>query len=433
MTEEIKLMTRGEGGRDFVWFSPKIDENWREKYSAAFFKNDSQINLFADIENGCYRIYFDKIMRPWEIVRSSIKTVPYVVLMASGKCGSDSAKAFYKILTNYFFGNNQQVEKLFAEIIPKDFIEEVYDNARTPEVEAQISEKLEAIVSNLSDIAVPETKKLEDNKYIFDNYEKNKNAFFSELKRITVLSNKKEYISLVLTGKGIGKFLDNEFDCKPFTSGMCLTTSTIEGGNPIEKAIRTIVSIELSSCPVKTTYKQGEKFVAGGCVIRITYSNGTTETKAVTDDEISGFDPQKVGTQKLVVTYEGCTTSFEVTVTDPFDTVGTTTIQNAPKGNNTKNPETEENDSSLSTILSRIKSDQSFRKLLIITSVIILALLFMVRSCVKKSGNGSEKNSPEQKEQPSSPQSPDSSKKSTTDTLEIKADSCKKNTKDTLK
>jgi len=351
MTEEIKLMTRGEGGKDFVWFSPKIDENWRVKYSAAFFKNDSQINLFADIENGSYRIYFDKIMRPWEIVRSSIKTVPYVVLTASGKCGSDSAKAFYKILTNYFFGNNQQVEKLFAEIIPKDFIEEVYDNARTLEVEAQISEKLEAIVSNLSDIAVPETKKLEDNKYIFDNYEKNKNAFFSELKRITVLSNKKEYISLVLTGKGIGKFLDNEFDCKPFTSGLCLTTGSIDGGKPIVKTIR-------ESKPT------------------------TQPIESVKVDKIAEKD-------------------------NSFFTEGTTSIQKAPKGNNTENPETEENDSPLSTILSRIKSDQSFRNLLIITSVIILALLFMVRSCVKKSGNGSEKNSPEQKEQPSSPQSPD--------------------------
>ena len=425
MTEEIKLMTRGEGGKDFVWFSPKIDENWREKYSAAFFKNDSQINLFADIENGSYRIYFDKIMRPWEIVRSSIKTVPYVVLAASGKCGSDSAKAFYKILTNYFFGNNQQVEKLFAEIIPKDFIEEVYDNARTLEVEAQISEKLEAIVSNLSDIAVPETKKLEDNKYIFDNYEKNKNAFFSELKRITVLSNKKEYISLVLTGKGIGKFLDSEFDSKPFTSGLCLTTGAIDGGKSIEKTIRTIVSIELSSCPVKTTYKQGEKFVAGGCVIRITYSNGTTETKAVTDDEISGFDPQKVGTQKLVVTYEGCTTSFEVTVT-PFTTEGTASGQNAQ--------ETEQKtENKFVQIVCMIRSNPSYRNLLIIMSIIILALLVMVRSCVKRSGNGSEKNSPKPTEQQCSPQSPDSCKKSATDSLKIKVDSCKKSTKDTLK
>lgn len=379
MLDEIKIKTRGEGEKDFVWFSSEsnIDKWWSDKYNQAFYKADSNINLFADIENGNYRIFFEKIMRPWQITRSSTPTYPYVVLSASGKCGSESAKAFYKILTNYFFGNKQEVESLFAEVIPKDFIEEVFYQAQKTEVETLISEKVDVIVSKLSDVEVPETKKLEDNKYIFDNFEKNKNAFFSELRRITEKSEKEEYISLVLTGKGIGKFLDNEFDCKPFTSGLCLTTSTIEGGNPIVKTIR-----EPKSDP---------------------QSSESTKEETKTDND------------------------------DSFLSVGTTTIQNAPKGNNTENPETEENGSPLSTILSRIKSDQSFRKLLIITSVIILALLFMVRSCVKKSGNGSEKNSPEQKEQPSSPQSPDSSKKSTTDTLEIKADSCKKNTKDTLK
>lgn len=375
MLDEIKIKTRGEGEKDFVWFSSEsnIDKWWSDKYNQAFYKADSNINLFADIENGNYRIFFEKIMRPWQITRSSTPTYPYVVLSASGKCGSESAKAFYKILTNYFFGNKQEVESLFAEVIPKDFIEEVFYQAQKTEVETLISEKVDVIVSKLSDVEVPETKKLEDNKYIFDNFEKNKNAFFSELKRITVLSNKKEYISLVLMGKGIGTFLDSEFDCKPFTSGLCLTTGSIDGGKPIVKTIR-------ESKPT------------------------TQPIESVKVDKIAEKD-------------------------NSFFTEGTTSIQKAPKGNNTENPETEENDSPLSTILSRIKSDQSFRKLLIITSVIILALLFMVRSCVKKSGNGSEKNSPEQKEQPSSPQSPDSFKKSTTDTLEIKADSSKKTTK----
>lgn len=427
MLDEIKLMTRGEGNKDFVWFvSEKMDESWRDKYKTAFFQTDSHVNLFVDIENGNYRIYFDKIMRPWTITRSSTLTQPYVVLAASGKCGSESAKAMFKILTNFFFDKQEEVEKLFAEKITKEFVEQNFSLAKTAEVEKAISEKIEDIVSLLSDVPLFEETGLKDNVFVFDVFKKKKNAFFSELRKITDPSESEGYFSLVVTGKNIvERFLANEFDHSIFSRGLCLTTGTIEGGKPIEKTIRTIVSIELSSCPVKTTYKQGEKFVAGGCVIRITYSNGTTETKAVTDDEISGFDPQKVGTQKLVVTYEGCTTSFEVTVT-PFTTEGTAS------GKRTQELE-QKTENKIVQIVYMIRSNPSYRNLLIIMSVIILALLVMVRSCVKRSGNGSEENSPEPTEQQCSPQSPDSCKKYTTDSLKLKADSCKKSTKDTLK
>jgi len=445
MLDEIKYKTR-KFSEDYVWFSTNnVNESWKKGYKALFFNADSSVNLFAEIENDSYRIFFDKIDSKRQDVQHRNL---YCVLLSEGKRGSDSSKAMFCLLSNYFLGGKRnEIQNLFDEHFSAEFIDSIYERNRDSEVEAQIHEHFYAIVEQLQDVDFQHEYATNDNSYIFTTYDSEVNAFFTELEFITNNKPIEGIVSLVMTGNSVELKYLKEFDYSRFSRGLCLSMSNVEGGR-IEKTIKTVVSIEISSLPTKTTYTQGERFVADGCVIRITYSNGTTETKNVTDDEISGFDTQKVGAQKITVTYEGCTTSFEVTVNAPFDTVGTTTIQNAPKGNNTKNPETEENDSPLSTILSRIKSDQSFRKLLIITSVIILALLFMVRSCVKKSGNGSEKNSPEQKEQPSSPQSPDSSKKSTTDTLKIKvdsckeftkvslgikADSCKKSTKDTLK
>ena len=56
----------------------------------------------------------------------------------------------------------------------------------------------------------------------------------------------------------------------------------------------------------------------------------------------------------------------------------------------------------------------------------------MVRSCAKKSGINSIKENGSKQELQYSTKPTDSCKKSSTDTLKIKADSCKKPTQDTL-
>ena len=94
----------------------------------------------------CHARFSAPIMRPWTITRSSTLTQPYVVLAASGKCGSESAKAMFKILTNFFFDKQEEVEKLFAEKITKEFVEQNFSLAKTAEVEKAISEKIEDIV-----------------------------------------------------------------------------------------------------------------------------------------------------------------------------------------------------------------------------------------------------------------------------------------------
>ena len=369
MLEEIKFNTRGEGLRDFTWFACKgVDLQWKNKYKSVFSNPEGKTNLFAEIENGNYRIFFDKIDRPWTITRGGTLTPPYIDLVAAGKCGSESAKAFYKMMVVCFLGNKQDVENLFAEIIPKDYIEEVFDNARTLEVEKQIAEKLGNIVSKLPEISVPETKMLKDNKFIFDKFEKNKNAFFSELKRITVPSDATESLSLVLTINDISEESLQEFDCKPFTSGLCLTTGSIDGGKPIVKTIR---ESKPTTQPIESV---------------------KVDKKAEKDNS--------------------------------FFTEGTTSIQKAQV--------TEHETEDFVSKISKMISNPSCRKLLIVASIIILALLLAVRSCVNRSGSNSEKSSPESKEQPSSPTLPDSLKKfKDTLTTKVKTDTCKTPT-DTL-
>ncbi len=374
MLDEIKFNTRGDGvARDFRYFAVGgVNESWKDKYKKAFFNAENNFHLFADIENDEYRLYFEKIPRPWTITRGGALTQPFVALLSVGKCGSDSAKAMFKIVTNFFFGNGKKVEELFAETIPQQYIEDNFDKCKTEEVEKEIAQKLETIVSALPDVSFPREQHLQDNKYIFDDFEKNKNVFFSELERITEANTNDSFISLVLTEKNIGKFLDKEFDHKVFDKGLCLTAGAIDGGR-IEKTIKELPPV-ITPPPYETV---------------------TTETQPQTDTQDNSNEDQNVGSQ---------------TESDPFSMEGTTSGQNA-----------------LKDFLSKIMSEPNFKILLIVMSVIVLALLLMVRSCWKRSGNGSVPNSLENKEQIFSPQSQDSCKK-LTDTLQIKSDSMKLDT-----
>lgn len=364
MIDEIIIKTRGEGDKDFTWFAPcPVDESWTEKYKV-FNSIYSENNLFADIENGNYRIFFSKILAPWTITRPSGAITPvHTILMASGKCGSESAKAFYKIITNIFLGNKENVVTLFAEKLPKDFIETMFaDKAeRTADGKKRVSERLESIVVELSDIEIPESHILKDNTFVFDKYEGNVDAFFSELKKITVPSDREEYISFVITDR---KF-NEKFDFSCFTSGIGLSKSSDE----IVRIAKTIKEL-----PPKVPPQPKE------------------ESKA--EEKVTKQNPIVGGT--------------------------------AP-GNNANNDTNQ-----IAYCISKIRSNPSYRKLLIVASIIILGLLVAVKSCVNRSGSNSEKCSPESKEQQYSPTSPDSLKKSK-DTLiiKVKTDTCKTPT-DTL-
>lgn len=90
---------------------------------------------------------------------------------------------------------------------------------------------------------------------------------------------------------------------------------------------RTITGISVSSKPIKTTYTEGESLDLTGGKITVTYDDGETEDVPMTSSEVSvtGYDKDSIGTQELIVTYKGKIAKFEVTVEKLKDDIETET------------------------------------------------------------------------------------------------------------
>ena len=87
-----------------------------------------------------------------------------------------------------------------------------------------------------------------------------------------------------------------------------------------------VTSITVKTAPEKTEYKIGEELDLSGIAIEATYDDGTKKEIDIKDCTVTGFDNTKAGTQKITVTYEEQTVTFEVTVStkavsDIFDDV----------------------------------------------------------------------------------------------------------------
>ena len=80
-----------------------------------------------------------------------------------------------------------------------------------------------------------------------------------------------------------------------------------------DKAV--IDSIAVNSITHKTAYTKGEALDVSNLTIEVTMSDSTKTTKNVTAEMVSGFEPNTEGTQTLTITYEGKTTTYNVTVT----------------------------------------------------------------------------------------------------------------------
>ena len=92
-----------------------------------------------------------------------------------------------------------------------------------------------------------------------------------------------------------------------------ISRTTIE----VPMLIATVTKIELKKLP-KVNYIAGEKLDVSGAVVLVTLSDGTTKEVKLSANMVSGFDANKVGEQKLTVTYtvDGAkfTTTFTVKV-----------------------------------------------------------------------------------------------------------------------
>ena len=81
-----------------------------------------------------------------------------------------------------------------------------------------------------------------------------------------------------------------------------------------DKSRRYHTGIAIVSYPKKTEYKEGNEFQSKGLAIQAIYSDGTTVP--ITDYTLSGYDPNKLGTQTITVSHCLFSTSFTVEVSE---------------------------------------------------------------------------------------------------------------------
>ena len=94
-------------------------------------------------------------------------------------------------------------------------------------------------------------------------------------------------------------------------------------------AAAAVTKIKMKTSPAKTEYFVGGDIDLTGAKITATYEDSTTKDFDITEDMISGFASSTAGTNTVTVTYEGKTTTFDVTIKEPA--VTGITISTTPK------------------------------------------------------------------------------------------------------
>lgn len=86
--------------------------------------------------------------------------------------------------------------------------------------------------------------------------------------------------------------------------------------DPVEEVVLSSISIVE---PTKKEYETGDELDLTGLTIKAIYSDNTEQAVDVKDVTITGFDNTKKGEQTILITYEGKTASFKVTVNKKYD------------------------------------------------------------------------------------------------------------------
>ena len=89
----------------------------------------------------------------------------------------------------------------------------------------------------------------------------------------------------------------------------------LETSYNVDVKAKQVVSIEITKNP-KIDYIQGENLSLDGGMIGVTYDYKAYEEIALSSANISGYDPNKIGEQFVIVEYEGRQTKFTVTVSE---------------------------------------------------------------------------------------------------------------------
>ena len=105
-------------------------------------------------------------------------------------------------------------------------------------------------------------------------------------------------------------------------------TEPSKGNDPTQGATKEVTGIAVTKQPDKVEYYVGEEFSAAGGEITITYSDNTTETKSLTDSEVTVSevnttinDDSLTAKKTVTVRFGGKSTRFDITVSHMMFTV----------------------------------------------------------------------------------------------------------------
>jgi len=99
---------------------------------------------------------------------------------------------------------------------------------------------------------------------------------------------------------------------------------------------RVVTSMTMSSEPTKKSYAIGKSLEVSGAKIKATYNDGSSQVIDVTTDMVTGFDSSTFGNKTIIITYQGFTTTFIVTVVNPYPFDGGDGTVSAPYQVSTK-------------------------------------------------------------------------------------------------
>ena len=98
----------------------------------------------------------------------------------------------------------------------------------------------------------------------------------------------------------------------------------------VNEAGKTVSSVAIKKLPTKQTYKVGEAFESAGMILKITYTDNTTAEVTSGYTCTPNGKLTTAGQQKIVVSYEGKTSGFYVTVNPAGKTVSGVAIKKLP-------------------------------------------------------------------------------------------------------
>ncbi len=84
----------------------------------------------------------------------------------------------------------------------------------------------------------------------------------------------------------------------------------------VEVTAKILTGITLDTTNMKMSYIEGQSLNVSGLVVKAKYNNGTEQTVARSDYNVSGYSRNQKGIQTVTVEYEGFTAQFDVEVVD---------------------------------------------------------------------------------------------------------------------